>query len=169
MLIEVDVTKAIPQQITVADPNGRTFVQDVVMEWKPLYCDKCQKIGHQCQSVTLEEMPKKKKPWKKVTQTWQYKGPIQQQEKKDELMKKSGIESNNGKKEKQVIENAEVQDRKQTPELNLRPQTGNKQLEFSLTNFPILTAIPVRNGFDSLRNSKLASLPVDRGGDPKTC
>ena len=114
-------------------------------------------------------MPKKKKPWKKVTQTWQYKGPIQRQEKKDELMEKSGIESNNGKKEKQVIENAEVQDRKQTPELNLRPQTGNKQLEFSLTNFPILTAIPVRNGFDSLRNSKLASLPVDRGGDPKTC
>ena len=51
-------------------------------------------------------------------------------------MEKSGIESNNEKKEKQVIENAEVQDHKQTPELNLRPQTGNKQLEFSLTNFP---------------------------------
>ena len=47
MLIEVDVTKTIPQQITVADPNGRTFVQEVVMEWKPQYCDKCQKIGHQ--------------------------------------------------------------------------------------------------------------------------
>ena len=84
-------------------------------------------------------------------------------------MEKSGIESNNEKKEKQVIENAEVQDNKQTPELNLRPQTGNKQLEFSLTNFPILTAIPVRNGFENLSHSKLASLPVDRGGDPKTC
>ncbi|TMX05238.1 hypothetical protein EJD97_000234, partial [Solanum chilense] len=48
MMIEVDVTKAIPQQITVADTNGRTFVQEVVMEWKPHYCDKCQKIGHQC-------------------------------------------------------------------------------------------------------------------------
>ena len=35
MLIEVDVTKAIPQQITVADPNGRKFVLEVVMEWKP--------------------------------------------------------------------------------------------------------------------------------------
>ena len=78
MLIEVDVTKAIPQQITVADPSGRTFVQEVVMEWKPQYCDKCKKIGHQCKSVTQEEIPRKKKPWKKVTQTWQYKGPIQQ-------------------------------------------------------------------------------------------
>ena len=62
-----------------------------------------------------------------------------------------------------------MQGHNQTPELNLRPQTGNKQLEFSLTNFPILTAIPVRNGFESLSHSKLASLPVDRGGDPKTC
>ena len=50
MLIEVNVTKVIPQQITFIDPNGRTFMQEVVMEWNPQYCDKCQKIGHQCQS-----------------------------------------------------------------------------------------------------------------------
>ena len=62
MLIEVNVTKSIPQQITVMDPNGRTFLQEVVLEWKPQFCDKFQKIGHQCQSVTQEEIPKKKKP-----------------------------------------------------------------------------------------------------------
>ena len=77
MLIEVNVTKPNPQQITVIDPNGRTFMQEVVMEWKPLYCDKYQKIGHQCQSATMEDLPKKRRPWKKVTQNWQYKGPIQ--------------------------------------------------------------------------------------------
>ena len=172
MLIEVDVTKAIPQQITVADPSGRTFVQEVVMEWKPQYCDKCQKIGHQCKSVTQEEIPRKKKPWKKVTQTWQYKGPIQQQEKIEEcgeVMKKPGEDGKNVEKEIQEIENEEVHGVKQTPELNLRPQTGSKQLEFSLANFPILSAIPTRNGFESLRQSKLASLPVDRGGEPQTC
>ena len=49
MLVELNVTKPVPEKITVMDPNGRTFMQDVVMEWKPLYCDKCQKIGHQCQ------------------------------------------------------------------------------------------------------------------------
>ena len=32
MLIEVNVTKPIPQNITVMDPNGRMFMQDVVME-----------------------------------------------------------------------------------------------------------------------------------------
>ena len=169
MLIEVDVTKAIPQQITVADPNGRTFVQEVVMEWKPQYCDKCQKIGHQCQLVTQEEMPKKKKPWKNVTQTWKYKGPIQQQEKKEELMERPGKDENNAKKENQEIDKKEEHELKQKPELNLRPHNGSKHLEFSLANFPMLSAIPVRNGFESLRNSKLASLPVDRGGDLKTC
>ncbi|TMX05239.1 hypothetical protein EJD97_000235 [Solanum chilense] len=84
-------------------------------------------------------------------------------------MEKPGKNGNNAEKENQEIEKEEVQDLKQTPELNLRPHTGSKQLEFSLTNFPILSSIPVRNGFESLRNSKLASLPVDRGGDPKTC
>ena len=117
-------------------------------------------------------MPRKKKPWKKVTQTWQYKGPIQQQEKTEEcgeVMKKPGEDGKNVEKEIQEIENEEVHVFKQTPELNLRPQRGTKQLEFSLANFPILAAIPTRNGFESLRQSKLASLSVDRGVDPRTC
>ena len=114
-------------------------------------------------------MPKKKKPWKKVTQTWQYKGPIQQQEKKAEHMERPVIDENNAQKENQEIENEEEQELKQTPELNLRPHIGSKHLEFSLSNFPMLSAIPIRNGFESLRNSKLASLPVDRGGALKNC
>ena len=71
--------------------------------------------------------------------------------------------------EKQEIEQRRDQEIKQTPELNLRPNTGSKQLEFSFSNFPMLSAITMRNGFESLMNSKLASLPVDRGGASKTC
>ena len=59
MLIEVNVTKAIPQQITIVNPNGRTFLQEVVLEWKPQYCDKCQKIGHQCQPITKDAKEEK--------------------------------------------------------------------------------------------------------------
>ena len=64
MLVEVNVTKAIPQQIAVMDPNGRTFMHEVVLEWRPQYCDKCQKIGHLCQveQEVKEEMPKKRRP-----------------------------------------------------------------------------------------------------------
>ncbi|KAG5590670.1 hypothetical protein H5410_041184 [Solanum commersonii] len=35
MLIEVNVTKEIPQQIAVMDPSGETFTQQVVLEWRP--------------------------------------------------------------------------------------------------------------------------------------
>ena len=80
MLIEVNVTKAIPQKIAVVDPNGKTFMQEVMLEWRPQYCDRCQKSGHlfQVESEPKEEMPKRRRPWKKVTQTWQYKSPISQ-------------------------------------------------------------------------------------------
>ena len=142
------------------------------MEWKHLYCDKCQKIGHQCQSATMEDLPKKRRTWKKVTQTWQYKGPIQQQEKKAEqtnVLEHIEDDSSSVQEEKQEIEQRREQEIKQTPELNLRLNTGSKQLEFSLSNFPMLSAITIRNGFESLMNSKLASLPVDRGGAYKTC
>ncbi|KAK4720345.1 hypothetical protein R3W88_010578 [Solanum pinnatisectum] len=110
MLIEVNVTKPIPQQITVMDPNGVTFMQEVVLEWRPQYCDKCQKIRHQCQAAaqTQEEPPRKRRPWKKVTQTWQYKGPIQSQEQVREQEPKQMVKENSShsiaKKGNQEIE-----------------------------------------------------------------
>ena len=75
----------------------------------------------------------------------------------------------NVQEEKQEKEQRGEQEIKQTPDLNLRPNTGSKHLDFSLSNFPMLSAIPMRNEFESLMNSKLASLPVDRGGASKTC
>ena len=33
MLVEVNVTKAIPQKIAIVDPNGKTFMQEVMLEW----------------------------------------------------------------------------------------------------------------------------------------
>ncbi|TMW83456.1 hypothetical protein EJD97_001640 [Solanum chilense] len=73
------------------------------------------------------------------------------------------------KEEKQGIEQRRDQEIKQTPKISLRPNTRSKQLEFSLSNFPMLSAIPMRNGFESLMNSKLASLHVDIGGASKSC
>ena len=169
MLIEVNVTKPVPEKIAVKDPNGRTFMQDLVMEWKPLYCDKCQRIGHQCQETTKEDQPKKKRPWKKVTQAWQYKGPIQQKEKIGEQRKGEEIKEDEPvtvQEEENELRNDQVI---HTPEISLRPNTGSTQLEFSLSNFPMLSAIPIRNGFESLMNSKLVSLPVDRGGTSNSC
>ena len=51
------------------------------------YCDRCQKIGNLCQVYIepKEEMPKTRRPWKKVNQTWQYKGPILQKTEKEKI------------------------------------------------------------------------------------
>ena len=65
MLVEVNVTKAIPQKIAVVGQTGKTFMQDVVLEWRLQYFDKCQQIGHLCQVEVepKEEMPKRRRPW----------------------------------------------------------------------------------------------------------
>ena len=61
MLVEFNVTKTIPQHIAVMDPNGKTFMQEVVLEWRPQYCDRFQKIGHLCQVEPIKRKEAKKK------------------------------------------------------------------------------------------------------------
>ena len=84
-------------------------MQEVVSEGRPQYCDRCQKICHLCQvePEPKEEMPKRRRPWKKVTQTWQYKGPISQkteQEKIDEQRQENNLSpQKNKQEEKQEI------------------------------------------------------------------
>ena len=147
-------------------------MQEVVLEWRPQYCDRCQKIGHLCQvePEPKEEMPKRRRPWKKVTQTWQYKDLISQkngQEKMDEQRQENNLSpQKNKQEEEQEIEKKLDQ---QTPRNNREHSYVDKQLELSLANFPILKAIPTRNGFESLMHNKMASLSIDRGGASKTC
>ncbi|TMX05720.1 hypothetical protein EJD97_005452 [Solanum chilense] len=108
---------------------------------------------------------------KKVTQTWQYKGPISQkteQEKVHEQRKENNLSpQKNKQEEEQEIDKKLYQ---QTPRsIGEHSNNADKQLEFSLANFPILKAIPIRNGFESLKHNKMASLSIDKGGASKTC
>ena len=106
---------------------------------------------------------KEEKALEKSYSSWQYKGPIQQQEKIEEQRKGEETKEDEHvsvQEEKNELTNDQVI---HTPEISLRPNTRSTQLEFSLSNFPMLSAIPIRNGFESLMNSKLVSLPVDRG------
>ncbi|XP_075077189.1 uncharacterized protein LOC142163933 [Nicotiana tabacum] len=48
MLVEVNVTRELPEAITVLDPNGRQFTQEVIFDWKPEFCQLCQVVGHKC-------------------------------------------------------------------------------------------------------------------------
>ena len=56
----------------------------------------------------------------------------------------------------------------QTPK-NDKQTYVDGQLDLILTNFPMLKAIPTRNGFENLMHTKITSLTIDRGGVPKTC
>ncbi|KAK6790548.1 hypothetical protein RDI58_009629 [Solanum bulbocastanum] len=95
---------------------------------------------------------------------------VREQEQEPKQMVKKNSSHSIVKKGNLEIEQAQDN---QTPgeicQINLRPNAGGKQLDFSFSNFPILATIPTRNGFESLMHSKLASLPIDRGGAPKSC
>lgn len=49
LLTEMDITRTLPTELKVEDPNGRSFTQVVQYEWVPIYCSSCLTIGHTCQ------------------------------------------------------------------------------------------------------------------------
>jgi hypothetical protein len=66
MLVEVDVTQDLPPDITIRDNEGNKLKQLIEYEWKPLFCNKCQKLGHICDN----EPPKKIQPlWRPKSST----------------------------------------------------------------------------------------------------
>jgi hypothetical protein len=65
LLIEMDVTQALPPDITIKDSEGNKLKQPVEYEWRPLFCDHCQKLGHKCE----------KAPPKKTQSLWRPKSP----------------------------------------------------------------------------------------------
>jgi hypothetical protein len=66
MLVEVDVTQDLPPDITIRDNEGNKLKQLIEYEWKPLFCNKCQKLGHICD----------KEPPKKIQPLWRPKSSI---------------------------------------------------------------------------------------------
>lgn len=67
MLVEIDATKPIIKQIKVQDAEGSIVEQQVVYEWIPSYCKKCQQVGHEC----CEENPEgHKHSRKEAAQKW---------------------------------------------------------------------------------------------------
>ncbi|XP_058775452.1 uncharacterized protein LOC131649713 [Vicia villosa] len=59
IIVEVDVTKDFVKEIAIRDCEGRKIKQMVEYEWRPKFCDKCKKLGHQC-----------KEPVRKVERKW---------------------------------------------------------------------------------------------------
>ncbi|XP_009782929.1 uncharacterized protein [Nicotiana sylvestris] len=60
ILVEMDVTRSLPRQIMVEDPNRREFEQEFWYDWMPMYCNKCLHLGHVFQEPQKEALPKQK-------------------------------------------------------------------------------------------------------------
>ncbi|XP_006598642.1 uncharacterized protein [Glycine max] len=62
ILVEVDTTQKLVEEITISDRTGGKIKQIVEYEWKPEFCEKCQKAGHQCgkKKVVKKWIPRNK-------------------------------------------------------------------------------------------------------------
>ncbi|XP_058764506.1 uncharacterized protein LOC131637957 [Vicia villosa] len=58
ILVEIDITKKQKESVTIKDCEGNKFNQPIEYEWKPKYCDTCQKVGHQCEKDKPKIMKK---------------------------------------------------------------------------------------------------------------
>ncbi|XP_058771879.1 uncharacterized protein LOC131645220 [Vicia villosa] len=64
ILVEMDITKAPVTEINIRDAEGNKRKQVVEYDWRPKFCERCQRVGHNC----LDNNQKKPaKQWKQKT------------------------------------------------------------------------------------------------------
>lgn len=61
ILVEVDITQKMVDVITI-NKKGQRRQQKIEYEWKPLFCERCQKIGHKC-SNSVNTKQGQRKQW----------------------------------------------------------------------------------------------------------
>ncbi|XP_019259894.1 PREDICTED: uncharacterized protein LOC109237950 [Nicotiana attenuata] len=97
MLVEMDVTKQLPDMIKARDPMGKIFEQEIKYDWKPIYCPTCLKIGHKCQekgqrlAIQPEQgrMGKQRTIWQKKNEEVHQKDNVAEIEQGKQMMKKA--------------------------------------------------------------------------------
>ncbi|KAH0705837.1 hypothetical protein KY285_010369 [Solanum tuberosum] len=73
ILVEVDITRPLPEMIKMHDPKGNVLEQQIWFEWKPIFCQKCLQVGYSCVEKTDAQIQKKglnqgkKKEWVPIT------------------------------------------------------------------------------------------------------
>lgn len=66
VLIEMDVTLALPDCVWIEDELGKLMKQQVVYDWTPPFCKSCNKVGHDCAKtapVKPKQVVKPKRVW----------------------------------------------------------------------------------------------------------
>lgn len=74
ILVEIDITKKQKDNIIIKDNEGNRFEQQLEFEWKPKYCDVCQKVGHHYEKEKCN-----------IQKKWKPKVPVEMQKKPKEI------------------------------------------------------------------------------------
>ncbi|XP_058756103.1 uncharacterized protein LOC131629334 [Vicia villosa] len=48
ILVEVDITRKLIDELIIKDLEGKKLKRPIEYEWRPKFCEKCQKMGQQC-------------------------------------------------------------------------------------------------------------------------
>ncbi|KAK6782204.1 hypothetical protein RDI58_020000 [Solanum bulbocastanum] len=59
ILVEVDVTRPLPKTIKIHDPKERAMEKQIWYDWKPVFCQKCLKVGHSCVTKLVIQVQQK--------------------------------------------------------------------------------------------------------------
>ncbi|XP_050238259.1 uncharacterized protein LOC126687745 [Mercurialis annua] len=59
VLVEMEVAGPFPEVPDLQDENGNVFKQKIVYEWRPLFCDKCYRMGHSIKNCRVTQNTKK--------------------------------------------------------------------------------------------------------------
>ncbi|XP_009758696.1 uncharacterized protein [Nicotiana sylvestris] len=108
ILIEVNVTKKFPTEITVDDPSGRQFQQPIEFEWKPEFCSECLKIGHDCmkQKQIGKPVQNQRNKRSRLVPTWVPKN--KEQQKKEPIQMEQNEDTDNQAKGKSVVQSTNM-------------------------------------------------------------
>nr|XP_016463006.1 PREDICTED: uncharacterized protein LOC107786085 [Nicotiana tabacum] len=80
ILIEVNVTKPLPNKVPIMDDSGNVFDQEMKYDWKPEFCGECLKFGYDCTKIRKKEVkqiqqPKRIRP-QPMKQVWKTTGVV---------------------------------------------------------------------------------------------
>ncbi|XP_050233351.1 uncharacterized protein LOC126681838 [Mercurialis annua] len=59
VLVEMEVAGPFPEVVELQDECGNVFKQKIVYEWKPLFCEKCCRMGHSIKNCRVGQNTKK--------------------------------------------------------------------------------------------------------------
>ncbi|KAG5599650.1 hypothetical protein H5410_031020 [Solanum commersonii] len=78
ILVEMDITRILPNVIKIQDPKRRVLEQQVRYEWKLIFCQKCLQVGHSCIAKPGAPPPKKGIDRALVNDEWVIRMPLLQ-------------------------------------------------------------------------------------------